>query len=113
MIPRPLRVPSTRPGEWVYLRKWMTYVGAEPAFGRSNGALQLAVYADNTGWAVRCDGLDTVTIKNHTQAEKNAAALDAYLMSIGAEEVPTDEWPVGCFGDGHREDRKPFEWWQG
>lgn len=104
MIPSPLRVPSTRPGEWVYLRMW--------SFGfRSNGSLLSAAWATRDGWGVRCEGLEEKHVESSATPEENATALDAYLQSIGAEEVPDDEWPQGCFGEGYRRDRPPYRWW--
>lgn len=99
-----LRVPSTTPDRWVYLRRWTDYDTHRERTWSSMAGVCIA-WAD--GGRVACDGLPSFACAAGS-AEANAAAIDAWLMSLGAEPVGSGEWPDGCVGLGHRLDRVPF-----
>lgn len=107
MIPHALRIPSTTPDRWVYLRGWDEL---RECACRSHGALLNACYAGPDGWRVSASvaGLAPVKVEREAPWQDNAAALDAYLVGIGAEIVSEDEWPRGCDGPGYRADRVPL-----
>lgn len=103
----PLRVPSVLPGRWVYLRAWTTYPSG--AMERSHGCCMFELMATATEAFVAIPGLEPKRFPSLGCAQANAEAIDAYLVSIGAEPVLAGEWPPGCVGLSTREaDRTPF-----
>lgn len=100
---RPLRIPSIVPGRWVYLRGPAGVIGTHDRTAQGGGAV---AYPD--GGQVREIGLVGADIENHGSFEANRDALESYLRSIGAEDVPPGEWPEGCRGEGFNPDYLPF-----
>lgn len=101
-----VRVPSVIPGLWVYLRKWHKH---QYLYERTHQSSILCVVANHGGGALTVDGLQQVIFTHRGSLELNVVAIDAYLLSIGAEPVGVGEWPEYCVGIGLREeDRKPL-----
>ena len=100
----PLRVPSTVPGEWVYLRAW-SRIGLYAE--RTWGCNICALVATEMSWRIELPGLPRHKVAHDVPLEENMTALDEYLFSLGAEPVPEGEWPAGCSGDTPS-DQVPF-----
>lgn len=101
-----LRVPSVLQGKWVYLRTWSIYSGEMGERTHSNHIH--VVVANQTGGWIIVTGLEPVVFNDRGSFEANRLAVDEYLLALGAEPVPSHEWPESSEGHGARADRTPF-----
>ena len=97
---RPIRVPSLVPDRWIYLRAWSPLIGgSERTHGSSSWQVIVSLNGD-IGAAIRIEGLEPVAFQQRGDIEAGIEAVDAYLLSIGAEPVPDAEWPDNCGQSG-------------
>lgn len=107
-----LRVPSVVPHRWVYLRSWNVWRTGKSGVAERTHAGVGSVTAGNVRWVVQSRGLRSVVAEHTASYEINRVLLDEYLLSLGAECVPEEEWPAGGTGVGPREeDRTPYRDW--
>lgn len=112
MIPHPVRVPSVVPGRWIYLRAWDSHRQHDgtTAGHRSHGSFIWVVSAGEHFAAICADGLEPVDLPDAGSFAANAAAVDAYLVSLGAEVVPPGEWPDPWKTEEPRGDRRQLSY---
>ncbi len=116
IIDSAIRVPTLIPGYWIYLRSWLTIKDqyAERTHDCDVGVIvapsaDVAAAGVLPAW-VKVLGLKEQLFQNLGTITANQAQIDTYLLSLGAEPVPADEWPDGCVGNAKVEnpDRVPF-----
>jgi hypothetical protein len=93
-----LRLPSRNPGYWIYLRDWTVYGEGESERAiRTWGNTNLITADQHTGML-------NLPLENHIEftgydsCKHVRDTIDAYLKGRGAEPVPPEEWPAGCYG---------------
>lgn len=109
-----VRVPSVVPDRWVYLRKWCDY-GTHAERTWSSAAF-VCVAGPRNGYVnfvgLPCFRSPDSNIESDKEAIQDCKdAVDQWLLSLGAEAVPVNEWPIACQTPGPETpaDRIPFQ----
>lgn len=109
IFPWAIRIPTVIPGKWIYLRAWTDFgTHAERSWGASWTSVWAGSDHGRIHFPAPTNPIDSCEFEGAGYVEV-AAAIDRHFRSLGAEEVPRDEWPAGCYGNGNwPPDRTPF-----